>query len=178
MVERIIAASSQKLEAGGEFFVAWGIASALMFLLMQLIEDGHLPLWGLWATLPILGAAVVFSAMRQRCYRRAGFERLSLLQREFFNVLSLTLAMAFVVNVIGFHVFARWGGPALWSVAGSIVLFYIGMHGNRRAIVGGIIMLASIAIANFMPAIAGYALGGGMLLGYAGFGVADLLAAE
>jgi hypothetical protein len=51
------------------------------------------------------------------------------------------------------------------------------MHGNRRAQVAGILVVVSLIAANFAPpAIAGYILAAGMLGGYAGFGVSELLA--
>ena len=176
MVERIIAASSRKLNAGGEYFIIWGLTSAAISLLLQLVSDGRLPGQTLWSIAAIYALAIGLSVWRGRYYSRAGCERLSALDREFLNVLWIVLGMAFVADVLGFHLFPQWGQAAIWSVAGAVVLFFIGMHGNRRAIVGGIIMIASIAVANFEIAYAGYALAGGMILGYAGFGLADLLA--
>jgi hypothetical protein len=177
MVERIVAASSRKLEAGGEYFVVWGILSGTFDLGVQLINDGKLPIAAIWLAPVLLLAGALFSVLRGRSFRRRGCG-LSLLQREFFNVLWLTLAMALVVDVVGSHIFTGWALSAIWNVAGTTVLFYIGMHGNRRATIGGIVMILSIACANFMLPYAGYALAAGMCLGYAGFGVADLLANE
>lgn len=174
MVERIISASSRKLECGGEYFIVWGLAAAIIDIVLYLIFSGRLPLAAMWALLPIDIAAVVFSIVRGRYYRRRG--SLSFLQREFFNVLWLAFAMAFVVDVIGVQLFTGWAQAAIWSIASALVLFYIAVHGNRRAMAGAILILCSIAVANFEPQIAGLALAAGMLFGYAGFGVADLLA--
>jgi hypothetical protein len=178
MVERIIAASARKLEAGGEFFIIWGLASGLFNLLAQLITDDRLPVRAAWAVPAIYVVAICLSIWRGYVCKREGGDRQSLLQREFFNVLWLTISMAFISNVIGYHIFAGWAMAAIWTVAGSIVLLFIGMHGNRRALIGAVVMIASLAIANFEIAYAGYALGGGFILGYAGFGLADLLAKD
>jgi hypothetical protein len=176
MVERIIAASSRKLQTGGEYFIIWGVASALLNVVMQLVVDNRLPVAALWSGVVIDLIAVALSVWRARANRRES--RMSVLQREFFNVLWLALTMAFVTDLIGSHLFANWAASAIWTVAGSIVLFFIAVHGNRRAMIGGIIMVASIAFANFESAYAGYALAGGMLFGYAGFGLMDILARE
>jgi hypothetical protein len=51
------------------------------------------------------------------------------------------------------------------------------MHGNRRAQIAGVLVIVSLVAANFAsPGIAGYVLGAGMLVGYAGFGASELLA--
>lgn len=177
MVEKIIAASSRKLETGGEFFVCWGIAGASMTVLDFLIWSGRLSeSWYAFA-LVVLGAAMTFTIWRSRSYKQR-IESMSLLQREYLNVLWLSIAIAFVVGIAGFNLFGRHGLTAIWNVVESIVLFYIGMHGNRRAVIGGIILLVSIAIANYVSEWSVLILGAGVLLGYAGFGVAELLAAE
>ncbi len=176
MVERIVAASSRKLEAGGEFFVLWGLISGTLDLLSQLASDGRVPPSAMWLGPVLVVAGIVGSTLFARRCRQDG--RMSFLQREFITVLWLTLAMALAVNLIGGNIFAQWAQAAVWSVAASIVLFYIGAHGNRRAQVGGIMMLASIAFANFNLPVAGYALAAGMYLGYAGFGVTDMLARD
>ena len=106
-------------------------------------------------------------------------QRSSLVQREFFNVLWLTIGLAFVVDVAVYRIFTGMASAAIWSVAEAIVLLYIGMHGNRRAQVAGVLVVVSLVAANFAaPALAGYVLAAGMLVGYAGFGASELLARE
>ena len=101
------------------------------------------------------------------------------MQREFFNVLWLTLGLAFVVNIGAYQIFTGLASAAIWSFAETIVLLYIGMHGNRRAVVCGVLVLASMIVANFvMPQNAAYVLAGGMIAGYSGFGLAELLASD
>ena len=69
-------------------------------------------------------------------------------------MLWLTLGLAFVVDVAAFNVFTGLASAAIWSVAETIVLLYIGMHGNRRAQIAGV------------------------LVGYAGFGASEMFARE
>jgi hypothetical protein len=178
LVEKIIAVSSRKLEVGGEFFVAWGVASAFFTSTYQLALDGRIPAaWFQWSYPVVYVAAIVFSVVRGRYYRLHG-KGMTLLQREFMNVLTLTMSLAFITDVVGFHIFTGWALAAIWTVAACIVLFFIGMHGNVRATACGILMLASLAIANFVTPIAGYALAAGFLVGYAGFGLFEMLAHE
>jgi hypothetical protein len=178
MVDRILAESCQRLCAGGEYFVVWGVGSACVTTLFTLAGAGLVRPAALWAIPAILIACAVFSVLRGRSTRRT-LARSSLVQREFFRVLWLTLALAFVVNVGAFRLFPGIAAAAIWSVAAAIVLFFIGMHGNLRAQVAGIVVVASLVVANFAPgATAGYVLAAGMLLGYAGFGLAELLVHE
>ena len=178
MVERILVESQQRLCAGGEFFVVWGLYSAAATIVWQLINNRVAGYSLLWLTGACLLGAVVFSRIRGRQFR-LGAARRSLVQREFFNVTWLAVGLAFVANVAAFNVFSGWAQAAIWTFAETLVLFYIGMHGNRRALLGGIVMIASLVAANFVgDATAGYVLGAGMLLGYAGFGVAELLSRE
>ncbi len=178
MVNRILAESHQRLCTGGEYFVVWGTGSAFVTILFQLVDQGLVRAAALWSVPLVLGACAIFSIVRGRLTRRV-LQRSSLVQREFFNVLWLTLGLAFVVNVAAFRIFPGIASAAIWSVAEAIVLLYIGMHGNRRAQVAGLLVVVSLIVANFAPPnIAGYILGAGMLVGYAGFGASELLARD
>ncbi len=176
MVDRILSQSQQRLCAGGEYFVVWGLFSGFVTALWQLIDNQVVPATALWFSGAALAAAVAFSIVRSRYYSERS-QRLSLLEREYFNVLWLTLGLAFIANVAAFNIFSGWAQAAIWTFAESIVLFFIGLHGNRRALIGGIVMVVSLVAANFAsPTVAGYALAAGMVAGYAGFGIADMLA--
>jgi hypothetical protein len=178
MVERILAESSQRLRFGAEYFIVWGVYSAVVTLSWQLINDGILPLAAAWGQAALLVAALVYSVVRGRS-KEACEGRRSLVQREFFNVLWITLGLAFVVSVAAFHLLPGWSSAVIWSFAEAIVLFFIGLHGNRRALIGGIAVVVSVVAANFIPgSVAGYVLAAGMLVGYSGFGVAELFARE
>jgi hypothetical protein len=176
MVDRILAESHQRLCSGGEYFVVWGVASAYIPVLFQLVDQGVVAAGALWSVPVVLVACAIFSILRAR-HNRATLVRSSLIQREFFNVLWLTIGLAFIANVAVYRIFANAAAAAIWSVAEAIVLLYIGMHGNRRAQVAGVLVVVSLIAANFAPpSVVGYVLGAGMLAGYAGFGVSELLA--
>jgi hypothetical protein len=178
MVKRILAESQQRLCSGGEHFVVWGIGSAYITVLFQLVHGGLLRPAAAWSVPIVIAACAAFSIIRGRQTRRV-LQRGSLLQREFFNVLWLTLGLAFVVDVAVFNIFPGLASAAIWSVAEAIVLLYIGMHGNRRAQIAGVLVVVSLVVANFAsPGIAGYVLAAGMLVGYGGFGASELLARE
>jgi MFS family permease len=179
MVERILAESrQQRLCSGGEYFVVWGIVGAYITVLTSLVHQGNAPVAALWSIPIAIVAGALFSILRGRI-TRAALGRSSLVQREFFNVLWLTLGLAFVADVAVYRIFFGLAGAAIWSIAEAIVLLYIGMHGNRRAQIAGALVVASLVAANFCaPGIAAYVLAAGMLVGYAGFGIAELLARD
>lgn len=178
MIERILAETQPRLCSGGEYFVVWGVASAYVTLCFHLAAIGMVPGAMLWSAPAVLAAAVVFSVVRGWT-TRPGMARMSLVQREYFNVLWLTVGLAFITNVAVYRIFSGLASAAIWSVAQAIVLLYIGMHGNRRAQIAGILVVVSLIAANFAePGIAAYILAAGMLAGYAGFGLAELLARD
>lgn len=178
MVDRILAQSDQSLCAGAEYFVVWGLYSGVSVSIWQLVSNGVLAPTALWIQLALLVAAIAFSVVRGRA-TSAARERRSIVQREFFNVLWLSIGLAFIANVAAFRVFSGWGQAAIWSYAEAIVLFFIALHGNRRAMLAGIAVVASLIAANFIHRdIMGYVLAAGLVAGYAGFGIAELLTQE
>jgi hypothetical protein len=175
MVQRILAQSHQRLCAGGEYFVVWGLFSGGATIAGHLISVGIAPLGLMWAVAAALAACIAFSLIRARALR-GEIGRESLVQREFFNVLWLAIALAFFVDVAVFRVFSGLASAGIWSFSETLVLLYIGLHGNRRAIVCAVLVMASMALANFGPPhVAAYILAGGMIAGYSGFGLAELL---
>lgn len=178
MVDRILAQSDQSLCAGAEYFVVWGLYSGISISVWQLVSNRVLPPPALWVQLVLLAAAIVFTIVRGRA-TNAARERRSIVQREFFNVLWLSVGLAFVANVAAFRIFSGWAQAAIWSFAEAIVLFFIALHGNRRAMLAGIAVTVSLIAANFMPRdVTGYVLAAGLLAGFTGFGLAELLARE
>lgn len=178
MVDRILAQSDQSLCAGAPYFIVWGLYSGLAVVDWQVVNNGLLPATALWAQAVLFAAALVFSILRGRA-TRAAIARQSIVQREFFNVLWLTIGLAFVANVAAFNVFSGWAQAAIWNFAEAIVLFFIALHGNRRAMLGGIAIVVSLIAANFVHRdVMGYVLAAGIVAGYAGFGIAELLTRE
>src|SRR5437667_11498781 len=90
MVDHILSRSERSLRVGGEFFLVWGLWGAAVPLVAQLIVSRAAPSAALGVLPVLLAAAVLFSILlgRQLGKRR---DRLSLLQREFFAVLSISL---------------------------------------------------------------------------------------
>lgn len=177
MVDRILAESQPRLCAGGDFFVVWGVASAYITILFHLVDIGLVAAAALWSVPIVLAVCALYSVLRARSLRGT-IARTSLVQREFFNVLWITLGLAFIANVAAFRIFNGIAQAAIWSVAEAIVLLYIGMHGNRRAQIAGLLVVGSLVAANFVaPDRTAYVLAAGMLVGYAGFGISELLAA-
>jgi hypothetical protein len=175
LIRRILAESQQRLCSGGEYFVVWGLFSGLTTVIAHLVARAIAPPTLLWVAAAALVACIVFSVLRARALSGT-LERESLLQREFFNVLWLTLGLAFVVDVAVYRIFTGLASAAIWSVSAVIVLLYIGMHGNRRAVLAGVLVLVSLVAANFVPESASaYVLAAGMVGGYAGFGLSELL---
>jgi hypothetical protein len=178
MIERILAESSQRLRSGADYFIVWGLYSAVVTASWQLIRNGTLPLAAAWGQAALLLVAIAYSVARARSKETCEGRR-SLVQREFLNMLYLTLGLAFIMNVGAYRLLPGWSSSVIWSFAEAVVLLFVGLHGNRRALVGGIVVVVSVVVANFTPpSQAGFALAAGMLLGYGGFGVADLLARE
>jgi hypothetical protein len=178
MVDRILTEVQPRLCSGGEYFVVWGIVCAVITIVSSLVSRGKAAPSDLWLVPAVLAAAAIFSVLRRRFTQRA-LARGSLVQREFINVLWITLGLAFIVDVAVFRIFPGIAGAAIWSVAEAIVLLYIGMHGNRRAQLAGVLVVVSLVAANFCAEyLAAYVLAAGMLFGYAGFGVSELLAGD
>lgn len=180
MAERIVAASTRELSLkyAAPFFIWWGLFGGTVDLLAQLNARGSVSnAVSLGVGIALLVFAIVASAVYGRSLRRAKCG-MTFLQREFLNVLWIALGCAFVSEFAGSHLFQPPGYGAVWSIAAAIVLFYIGMHANRRAIVGGIILIASLFVANYTPSLIGYILAAGFYAGYAGFGIAELLGRE
>ena len=179
LVDRIVSASSREFCLGlaGPFFLIWGLFSGLVNLAFALAVHGLVPSESLWVCPALLAAAIVASALYGRYLEREK-DRLTFLHREFLNVLWITIGVTFVAMIGGYRLFPGIAAGALWSVASSIVLFFIAFHGNRRALAGGIVLLASLVVANFEPAVGGYVLAAGFFLGYAGFGVVEMVARD
>lgn len=176
MVDRIVERTSTRLNVGAEYFIVWGLVSAIMSLSWQLISDHRAPVASIWVGWIAAAFAVGFSIWRGRSARE---QRVTFLDREFLAVLKVAMGVTFftfIIEIFGPNLFGAIGLGAIWTFAASIVLFYIAAHGNRRARGGGIILLLSLLIANLRPEYAGYTLSAGMLVGYAGFGAVEMLA--
>lgn len=177
MADRIIAGSSRGLclRLSGPFFVIWGLFGSSVDLVFELIRHGLAPAGALWAEPGLLLAAIVASSLYGRYLRRSA-ERLSVVEREFLRVLWITIGVTWVAMAGGWRIFPEFALGALWTLQTSVVLFFIATHGNRRALAGALILILSLIAANFARGIDGYLLAAGLFIGYAGFGLAEMLA--
>lgn len=177
LVDRILTRGDGEICIAADFFVVWGIVAAIIDIVVQLILGGKIG--PNWLALPMasLALGIIYSIFRGRQLKRSS-ERQTLMQREYLNIIWLAVGVIAVAQLGAFRLFDNWSGAALWTVAASIVTFYVALHGNRRALLGGIVLLASLFVANFTPHLTGYVLAAGMLVGYTGFGVAALLARD
>lgn len=170
MVDRIIAtAEDRPVRPIPGLVVVWGLAAAAIDAGQQMFFShvgGQAGLWLADGAL-ILGVvysiAVSVSLMRGRC-----FERLSRLEQRMGRMMG---AVWFTVIVAAFaqpHVFAGWGGAAVWSMGAAIMMLMTGFSGDKRALAGGLVLLASVLAANYaLPHMPGYVLAAGFIFGYA-----------
>lgn len=171
MIDRIIAQADRTVRFRGIIFIVWGLAGAIMNLLVQSFVSGRLSPtpWGLLG-LAVWVGAVVFTIFYARGAKSAGC--MNVMEMQFLRILYIALACAMVVNLGAFHIFTGWAQGAIWSLATAIPLMFVGLQGPRVALYGGLILLGSVVAANFAGAHAGYWLALGDIVGYAGLGVA------
>lgn len=170
MVDRILTqAEGEPVRLMPGLIIAWGLAAAAIDVGQQLLVlriGGHAGEWMTWAAM-IAGVAysigVSLSIARNGC-----FDRVSLTEVRMGRVMG---AVWFTVLVAAFaqpHVLAGWAGAAVWSMGAAITMLIGGFNGDRRALTGGVILLASVLAANYvLPQTPGYVLAAGFILGYA-----------
>jgi hypothetical protein len=72
------------------------------------------------------------------------------------------------------HIFGQWAAGAVWNLGGAIQMLMFGFFGDRKSLIGGLLLAFSIPAANYAPE-PGYVLAGGFLLGYVIPGVLAVL---
>ncbi len=170
MVDRILnQADEQPVRPIPGLIVVWGFAAAGIDAGQQLYFSHVAGQAGLWLSYAALFLGIVYSiAVSVSIKRNCSFERVSLNEMRMGRVMG---AVWFTVVVAAFaqpHVFGGWGGAAVWSMGAAIMMLIIGFCGDRRGLVGGLVLLASVLAANYaLPQMPGYALAGGFVLGYA-----------
>jgi len=169
IVERILARTDQAPGISPFPFVVWGIAAAVMNVVMQLVVTQKAP-----APLLFVGAAALLVAIILMVFwvrRLRGAERRTLIDRQMFIAFNIAWIVAFVAQVGAFHIFAQWAQAAIWSVMYGAALIFAGtLVRNRVVLAGGIALLLSIVVANFALSYAGFVLALGDLVGLAGTG--------
>jgi len=173
LVEQILTRSDRNVAVIGDLFLIWGMVPASIDVVIQLVQLRQLaPVW-LWVPFAFLVFAFGYTIVRVRGIK-ASADRLTTVTRDYLNVLWVVYGLTAIMQVAAFRLFPAWSGAALWSLAGAMVTLYIALNGNRVAMLGGCVLLASLVLAGFV-ALPGYVLAGGTLIGYAGFGVASML---
>lgn len=170
MVDRILTrADSEPVRYVPGLIIVWGIAAALMCLGSQLAVSHIGGRTGEWLSFAALLAGMVYSvATSVVLWRSDTFDRVSTIEKRMGRTIG---AVWFTVVVAAFsqpHVFAGWGGAAVWSMGAAIMMLMSGFSGDKRGLAGGLILLASVLAANYVFAqTPGYALAAGFILGYA-----------
>jgi hypothetical protein len=169
MVDRILThAEDEPVRPIPGLVIAWGIAAAAMDAGQQLFYS-HIAAWGAWlAEAGLVGGILYSIAVSISMWRNNCYQRVSNVEVRMGRVMG---AVWFTVLVAAFaqpHVFGGWGGAAVWSMGGAIMMLIVGFAGDRRGVTGGLVLLASVLAANYLvPQTPGFALAAGFLLGYA-----------
>ena len=165
MVDRILERAEQPrmFRPFAPVYIVIGVAAAALMAGAQLDLDGHgYGVSTAGAVLMLLGYAylawTMFAAHR-------GAERVSESDVRWGRTCGAVWLAVFIAAFAQPHLFAGWGGAAIWSLGGAIQMLLIGFFGDRRALAGGILLAISMPAANWSPA-PGYVLAGGFLLGY------------
>lgn len=173
MVDEIIRRGEQTGWSGRELgitLILFGLGAALLDVAYQ---NGSVtsPVFGLLAAgLALLLAGMVFLVWWLALMRRTA-ERVSLAQVRMGRVMGAVWWSVAIASLCQPHVFSNWSASAIWSLGGAITMFVSGSFGERRAIAGGVILLASMLAGNYFPSVTGYALAAGFLAGYVAIGV-------
>jgi len=171
MVDRILENSANRpFRPIGSMLIVWGLATAAVDAGEQVFLSTGSVLFaraGLVAiVLAILFTVCVEIAIRRNSGGLPAAEKRMV--RAIYAVWLCVLCAAFSAP----NVFAGWSAGGIWSLGAAITLFMSGLSGDRPSLVGGIVIAASMIVANFAtPHAPGYTLAAGMLLGYAVPGV-------
>lgn len=178
MVDRILAkADREPIQLVPGLIIVWGIAAALIDAGQQMYVSHTGGKLGIWVSDAALLLGIVYSVVISvALMRNHAYDRVSLLEKRMGRTMG---AVWFTVIIAAFaqpHVFAGWGGAAVWSMGSAIMMLTAGFNGDRRGLIGGLVLLASVLVANYLtPQMPGYALAAGFILGYAIPGVLFLV---
>lgn len=174
MVDRILARADEKpLRLVPGMLIAWGIASAAIDAGQQLYVLHVGGQAGDWIANAALLIGILYTvALSFAVMRNHGYERVSTTEKRIGRTFG---AVWFTVLVAAFaqpHVFPGWSGAAIWSMGAAIMMLTVGFDGDKRGLVGGFILLASVLAGNYLwPQTPGFPLAAGFVLGYAVPGV-------
>ena len=165
MVERILTegAVPPTWPGFGRLLVAFGIAAAVLEAGVQLSVDrrGSALLFTGIGLLVLSYVYLVWTIVGGR--RAAG--RVSHSEHFMTRAMSAMWVGVFVASFAQPQLFSGWSASAIWNLGGAIQMLIVGFLGDRRAVVAGVLLLASIIGAN-LAGSPGYVLAAGFLAGY------------
>lgn len=170
MVDRILSrADDTPVRPIPGLIVAWGFAAAAIDAGQQLYFSHTAVRAGAWIADGALLAGILYTvAVMLSLRRNACYMRVSNTEKQMGRAMG---AVWFTVLVAAFaqpHVFGGWGGAAVWSMGAAMMMLMVGFNGDRRGLTGGLVLLASVLLANYaLPQLAGYVLAAGFIAGYA-----------
>lgn len=174
MVDRILVnAGEQPIRMIPGLLIVWGIAAAIIDAGQQMYVQ-HIggDAGNVAASLALLLGILFSIGVSVSLWRNHRYERISIVEQRMARTMG---AVWFTVIISAFAqpvVFPGWSGAAVWTMGGAIMMLMAGFNGDRRGLVGGLILLASVLVANYAtPHMPGYALAAGFILGYAVPGV-------
>lgn len=170
MVDRILTrAEGEPVRFIPGLIIAWGFGAAGIDAGQQMAFLHLGGNFGLWLAAAALVAGIVYSiAVAASIAVNRRFERISITEMRMGQVFGAVWFTVFVAAFAQPHVFAGWGGAAVWSMGAAIMMLIAGFAGDRRGLAGGLILLASVLAANYaLPQAPGYVLAAGFILGYA-----------
>jgi hypothetical protein len=170
MVDRILTRAEERpVQIIPGLIIAWGLAAAAIDAGQQAYFMHAGGTAGIWLANGALIAGILYSiGICVSMFRNRGFERVSHAETRMGRMMGAVWFTVFVSAFAQPHVFAGWGGAAVWSMGAAITMLICGICGDRRCVAGGAILLASILAANYIaPHVPGYALAAGFILGYA-----------
>jgi hypothetical protein len=144
-------------------FIIVGLAAALIEAGAQLSRDGHGPLVA-EAGAALMIAGYVYMIWAGYSSRRNA-ERVPASEARIGKACSAVWLAVFIAFWAQPHIFGMWASGAIWNLGGAIQMLMFGFFGDRKSLIGGLLLAISIPAANYV-AQPGYVLAAGFLLGY------------
>jgi len=170
MVDRILARAGEPLCLSAFPFIVWGLAGAVMNVVVQLVIVQHYTVWLYAAAAAALFVAIGLSIVWGQQLR--GKERRTLIDRQVFYAFNMAWVVAFVAQVGAANIFAEWAQAGLWLLMYGAAMIFVGMLvRSLPTFIGGAILLAALVVANFFLPYAGFIFAAGDLIGMTGAGL-------
>jgi hypothetical protein len=170
MVDRILTRAEGPLCLSAFPFIIWGLAGAVMNVVVQLVIVQHYTVWLYAVAAGTLFLAVGLSIVWGQ--RLRGAERRTLVDRQVFYAFNMAWVIAFIAQIGAGNIFAQWAQAGLWLLMyGAAMIFVAILVRSLPVFIGGSILLAALVVANFFLPFAGYVLAAGDVIGMTGTGI-------